>query len=163
MNNIINYNLFNLIGVINKDLIESSDIINRISEYEIDTLYILKRFGKEFGISKKYLFLKSIISYEGEKIYIKSKSIPYNKNISEEEIICTETQFIATNINSPEIKMFYDFKIRISEELPMYMQNMLGLLMKKIITNFKFFIENLNKNNINNINIINTINNNDNK
>uniref|UniRef100_A0A6C0AYV5 Uncharacterized protein n=1 Tax=viral metagenome TaxID=1070528 RepID=A0A6C0AYV5_9ZZZZ len=144
INTIINYNLFNFIGLINKDIIEKAEIVDKISEYEANTLYIFKRFGQEVGISKKYIFLNSIINYHDNFITIISKSIPYTKNISEKPIISPEMTLIISNINNQNVNINYNFKISIDEELPIYMQNILGILMKKIFYNFKIFIENLN-------------------
>ena len=142
MKNIINSKLFNLIRVINQDIIDKSEIINNISEQEIDVLYIFKRFGGDFGISKKYCFLKTIIEYHEDQILIKCKSIPYLGTINASPIFCDETTFSATNLNNSNVTIEYDFKVGIEEELPIYMENILGILMKKVFNNFKLFIEN---------------------
>tara|TARA_B100001093_G_scaffold488342_1_gene525463 strand:+ start:13492 stop:14091 length:600 start_codon:yes stop_codon:yes gene_type:complete len=155
MNNIINYKLLNLIGCINSDIIEKSEIVNNISESEIDVIYIFKRFGADFGISKKYCFLKTNIEYINENdIIIHSKSIQYLKPIDAKPIIFNDNNLYIKNINEQLINIHYDFKAYIDEEMPMYMENILGILMKKVLTNFKMFIENININNldINNIN-----------
>lgn len=154
MKDIINYKLFNLVGIINKDIIEKSEIVNFISDKEIDILYIFKRFGADLGISKKYSFFKTIIEYNNDQIIITSKSIPYLENINAEPIICSDVKFYVTNLDKLQIDIHYKFNINIEEELPIYMKNILGMLMKKILKNFKLFIENININtlNINNIN-----------
>ena len=155
MKSIINYKLFNLIGIVNKDIIEKSEIVNQVSDKEIDILYIFKRFGADLGISKKYCFLNTIIEYiDDNQITIQSKSIPYIENIKESPIICTDAKLYVTNLNKSNINIHYEFNINIDEEIPTFMQNMLGLLMKKILNNLKLFIENININtpDINNIN-----------
>ena len=156
MKDIIDNKLFNLIGIINKDIIEKSEIVNHISDNELDILYIFKRFGADLGISKKYCFFKTIIQYNTNQIIIHSESIPYLENINEEPIICKYTKLYVTNYDQSIIDIHYNFSINIEEELPIYMQNMLGILMKKILNNFKLFIENIKLNNldINNINNI---------
>ena len=42
INTIINYNLFNFIGLINKDIIEKAEIVDKISEYEVNTFVLHK-------------------------------------------------------------------------------------------------------------------------
>lgn len=149
MKDIINYKLFNLVGIINKDIIEKSEIVNFISDKEIDILYIFKRFGADLGISKKYSFFKTIIEYNNDQIIITSKSIPYLENINAEPIICRDTKLYVNNLDKLQIDIHYKFNINIEEELPVYMKNILGILMKKIFKNFKLFIENINLNTLN--------------
>ena len=152
MKNIINYKLFNFIGLVNTDTIEKSEIVDMISDVEVNVLYIFKRFGSDLGISKKYCFLNTIIEYTSEnQILIRSKSIPYEKIIEAEPIICNDAKLYATNLNKPSVDIHYTFNLNIEEELPIYMQNILGLLMKKILNNFKVFIENINNSSLENI------------
>ena len=46
-------------------------------------------------------------------------------------------------IQDTDIKMRYNFLIRMQEELPQYMENMIGLMMKKIFYNVKKFVDRL--------------------
>ena len=41
------------------------------------------------------------------------------------------------------MKLTYEFNIEFDENIPIYMENMFGLLMKKIFYNLKIFIENI--------------------
>ena len=45
------------------------------------------------------------------------------------------------SIDNSDIKIHYLFKITQSETLPIYLENMVGLMMKKIFYNIKQFIE----------------------
>jgi len=157
MKSIINYKLFNLIGIINKDIIEKSEIINKISDQEIDVLYVFKRFGQDLGISKKYCYFKTFIESDNNKIQISNYSIPYLDSINEEPILCKDAKITITNLDKSLININYNFKLSIGEELPIYMQNILGILMKKILKNFKIFMENININSLD-ISIINNVN-----
>ena len=47
------------------------------------------------------------------------------------------------------INFEFDFQILISDDLPLYMENLIGLMFKKIFYNLKQFIDNLNNLNIN--------------
>lgn len=144
---LINKNLFKLIGIINKDIIENVEIINNISDNELDLLYIFKRFGKELGISQKYMFIKSLLLKEDNIYYIKNYSIPYNNEIKQ-DCIKNEFGYLTIKDNKNNIDITYEFKMSISDELPIYMEDLIGKLMKNIFINFKLFIENSNINNI---------------
>ena len=51
--------------------------------------------------------------------------------------------------NMLNINFEFDFQILISDDLPLYMENLIGLMFKKIFYNLKQFIDNLNNLNIN--------------
>tara|TARA_Y100000389_G_scaffold171984_1_gene180043 strand:- start:3170 stop:3715 length:546 start_codon:yes stop_codon:yes gene_type:complete len=138
---LINTNLFKLIGTINKDVIERVEIINNISENEADLLYVFKRFGKELGLSQKYMYIKSLLLREKNNFYIKNYSIPYNSQIGFD---CIKNDFGYLKIEEKENNVYevsYEFKMTIEEDLPSYMENIIGNLMKNIFINFKTFIE----------------------
>ena len=87
---------------------------------------------------------------DNNTIYIKTYSIPYDGKIDAEPVTNESGYFKITNdINTNEVKVNYEFKMDINEELPIYMENIFGLMMKKIFINFKSFIENVNISNIN--------------
>jgi len=142
ISNLINTNLFKLIGTINKDIIERVEVINNISETEIDMLYVFKRFGKELGISQKYMYIKSLFLRENNNFYIKNESIPYELPIDYD---CIKNDFGYLKIEEKDnnnYEISYEFKMTIDEDLPTYMENIIGNLMKNIFINFKTFIEN---------------------
>jgi hypothetical protein len=141
-----NVNLFQLMGQLNPDIIETADIKNNISNREIDMLYVFKQFGEEFGIKKKYMYIKNLLLIENENYYIKSYSIPYNSEIS---IDCINNEFGYLKIEKKDNNMynlFYEFKMTMEDILPPYMQNIIGNIMKKIFINYKEFIEKVNIN-----------------
>ena len=138
---IINENLYNLIGTLNKDIIEKVEIVDKISDNELNILYIFNRFGEELGISKKHLFIKCFIIKEIDKIEFKSYSIPYNKIINTEPILCKEASLVIFNLQQDNIIIDYNFIMIIDEDLPIYMNNIVGILMKKILYNLKLFID----------------------
>lgn len=146
----ITVKLFKLVASINKEIIESVEIINEVSDTEVDILYKFKRFGKELGFSDKYMFIKSRMIIEENDIFIKTVSIPYTNKIVGEAITNEYGYFkISNNQNNKEVTINYEFKMDIHEELPIYMENIFGIMMKKIFLNFKSFIENVDIHNIN--------------
>ena len=69
--NLINFKLYELLGTLNKDIIESIKVINVHSSTMMDFLLIFKRFGAEVGISKKYMFIRTQrLQHEGQTEFI---------------------------------------------------------------------------------------------
>ena len=148
---IINEKLYNLIGLLNKDIIEKVEIVDKISENELNILYIFNRFGEEVGISKKHLFMKCFIKKDTNKIEFIGSSIPYNNSIDTDAIIYENGCLTITGFQTTELSIDYSFKITIDEDLPLYMTNLIGLLIKKLLYNFKVFIDNMQENILDNI------------
>ena len=142
----INEDLYKLIASLNNDIIKKIDITDKISANEFNILYVFERFGSELGISEKYLFTKCIVKKEQDKIEFISWSIPYKKAIDAEEIICKSSSLVVNNLREKELKISYEFDMDINEDLPTYLDNIIGILMKKILYNLKTFIDNLNNN-----------------
>ena len=118
----------------------------KTSDSEFNILYVFKRFGAELGICEKYLFIKCIIKKDGDKIEFISHSIPYNKVIDAEEIICKNASLNIYNLQEKQLIICYKFHMDINEDLPTYLDNIIGILMKKILYNLKIFMDNLNNN-----------------
>lgn len=140
----LNSKLFILIGELNKEIIEDVKVVNKISNNENDVLYVFKRFGSELGISKKHLLIKTLFhNNNNNNIEIIGKNININKIINNTEPIdCHFSKLIISNINNDFININYDFNMTINEDLPIYMNNIIGILMKKIFLNLKIFIDN---------------------
>ena len=133
-----------------QDVIE---IIKKDNENII--LFIFNEIGKEAGLKQKYMFLNNIKIFEQNKLIINTKSVTkeeliknnfLNKNILEktsklQEINCEYAKLTINNIHEFNVNMHYIFKIIINENLPNYLENIIGLLMKKIFLNLKIFIE----------------------
>jgi hypothetical protein len=108
-------------------------------------LFVFKRFGTEIGISQKYMHTLIERRLENDKIIFTSKSIPLSQEIPETcESVCSDNASLVVDTNNPhDIKILYDFHMDLQEDLPIYMENISGLLMKKIFIRLKQFIENI--------------------
>ena len=159
---------------VNSDLIEKIIILNKLNEDEIDICIFLKHIAKEIGIKQKYLLFRSkkeidndtkniiynnkdlsLIDNELKKKYLNIMQIDSNKI---ESLIFNygKTIISLNNLDSSElnnnknlnklidIDFKFDFQILISDDLPIYMENFVGLMFKKIFYNLKQFIDNLN-------------------
>lgn len=151
----LSFKIYDLIKRLNPDLIEDIQVIKIYSENEIDVFFKFKNIAKELGMQQRCMILKTIkktdnIDPENIKIEFKSKSInkedtdiSFFNNIDLKKYSILDCKFSDTfiNIQNINISMNYNFLIHMKEELPQYMENMIGLMMKKIFYNVKKFVD----------------------
>ena len=69
-------------------------------------------------------------------------------NFGKTHITLTEEQSSNANANNVDklisVKFSIDFQLTITDDLPIYMNNLIGLMFKKMFYNVKMFITNLN-------------------
>ena len=140
-----NLEIYNLIYNFNTDLIENIKIISDLNSDEIKLLILFKRLFKNIGIPQKYLLIKitkkktdnlvEFISEDTEDIKDTYKDLIINAD----KILCNFSKLSITKLDN-KIKCNYLFDIDIKEELP-FLENYVGLLIKKISYNFKFLLE----------------------
>tara|TARA_Y100000389_G_scaffold205118_1_gene263471 strand:- start:10005 stop:10568 length:564 start_codon:yes stop_codon:yes gene_type:complete len=143
--NIVDVGLYKVLAEINKDIIEKIDLIDDDKD-SINTklLFVFKRFGSEFGIAQKYMFLETKRIDNGTQIILESKSIPYDSQIKGCEIASSKfANLYVYLVDNHSATIKYIFNIDFHEDLPIYMENMVGVLMKKIFLRVKSFIENI--------------------
>jgi hypothetical protein len=153
IDDLLSVGLYNLMEKLNPDLIERIEILNTYSENELDVLFVFKKIGSELGLSQKYMAMKTVKSQIDNNVCFKSENIDYSKdNFLEqglnniEPLICEFAEMIIFNTHLPVIDFYYQFKINTNEDLPIYMENFIGLMMKKIFYNLKEFIDNFDYN-----------------
>ena len=144
LNKLMDFQIYNLIQKVNPDIIENIEIVSQPSPDEIEVLFIFKRFGKSAGIPQKYLFLKTTRQKSNNFILFSSTdsiNIPSNmSNHIAQRMTCKFFQL--TVLPFPEkIRLNFIFNIDVKEDLPIYMENMIGLMMKKIFYNLKLVLE----------------------
>jgi hypothetical protein len=144
LNKLMDFKIYDLIQKLNEDLIEKIEIINNISDDEIELLFIFKRFGKSAGIPQKYLVLKTkkymtnnLILFKSEDSKIKIKQM---ENHIAQKMDCKFAQLTIIPFQN-KLRLNYKFSIDMKEDLPIYLENMMGLMMKKIFYRLKIFIE----------------------
>lgn len=163
--------IYDLLEKVNVDLIEKIYILDTINDYETDICILLKQIAKEVGIKQKYVLFRatkyannlnnSITFYNKDLIYDHKdliedylKSINLNTEIYEpmtfnfgKTYITLNDEDNSTNNNVDKlitIKFSIDFQLTIADDLPIYMNNLIGLMFKKMFYNVKMFITNLN-------------------
>lgn len=148
LNQLMDFKIYELIQQLNEDLIEEIKILKQDNENIIDILFVFKRFGKSAGIPQKYLVLKTFRKKMENLILFKSEDCPYElnemKNHTAQRMKCNFAQLTIIPYNE-KLRMNYKFSIDMKEDLPIYMENLLGLMMKKIFYRLKIFIEKENK------------------
>ena len=146
--NVVNFKLFELMAELNKDIIEKQIIINTEDNY-IDLLITFNKFSDDLGINKQYYSTRTTLIEFDDKTVFSSNNINIDKNkidldFSRYNLIKDSNKVLEFNyLNTNTMKCKYNFSMAIDEDLPSYMENMLGLLMKKVFFRLKTFIENI--------------------
>ena len=160
--------LYNLIEKVNVDLIDKIYILNCLetsNNQETDICIVLKQIAKEVGLKQKYILFRStkylnklnsnITYYNKDLIYEHKELIPaYLKSLNldndkYEALTFTFGKTIITLSNDIDeilinLKFSIDFQITMTDDIPKYMTNFIGLMFKKMFYNVKLFIDNLN-------------------
>jgi hypothetical protein len=156
--------IYDLLEKVNSDLIEKIYIFDTINEYETDVCILLKQIAKELGVKQKYVLFRTtkylnnlnnnITFYNKDLIYEHKdlianylKSIDLNTEKYEPMIFNfgkTYISFINDTDKLVSVKFSIDFQLTITDDLPIYMNNLIGLMFKKMFYNLKTFIYNLN-------------------
>ena len=143
-----NFNIYKLLFELNKDIIESIEIIDLLSDNEANILIILKEIGDTIKIPKNYLYLTIHKIYNNNEILfestnnnnidkIKNKIIGCNKTISEYSVLKI--------INNDNKLIFnYEFNFKMVLQQSKFVNNIVALLIKKVFYKLKLFIENSN-------------------
>jgi hypothetical protein len=136
--------MYSLLYNLNKDNFEKIEIKKWISPNEVEVLFLFKPFGKDLGIKPKYMYIKTVADIKNEKHIYTSSDIDY-PNMSElskyERIKNTISTMVINFESDSKINIYYIFKFELFHTLPIYMENILGLTMKKMFLNLKNFIE----------------------
>ena len=166
--------IYDLLEKVNVELIEKIYILDVINEYETDVCIVLKHIAKEVGIKQKYVMFRTTkysnnlnnnitfynqdLIYEHKDLinaYLKSINLNTEKyeamifNFGKTHItLHDEEQSSNANANNVDklisVKFSIDFQLTITDDLPIYMNNLIGLMFKKMFYNVKMFITNLN-------------------
>jgi hypothetical protein len=143
---LLNDNIYELITKLNPDFFEDFKIIQEYDDNSKDIYVSFHSFGKELGIQKKIMFINLKKCIYGNEIHFIGKHITKENQSKHHDVIEHKHSIIKINfINSHFVEIDYKFNVDIKEDLPIYMENMIGIIMKKIYLNLKTFIENSNK------------------
>lgn len=145
--NIVNFKLFELLAELNKDIIEKNIILNYNSDEYIESTILFNKFSDELGLEKHFVCTKTTKNEFDDKTVFQStpSTIPDNLiNSNEYKSFKDSSSTLQFNyISNNSMNLCYSFAMDLDVELPTYMENMIGLIMKKTIFRLKSFIENI--------------------
>ena len=144
LHDIINLNMYNLLFTLNRDNIEKIEIKKWNSSNEVEVLFLFKPFGKDLGVKPKYMYVKTTANISNDKHVYTSIDIDYPnlEEVKNYEKVKNAISTMIVNFDSDhKININYIFKFDLIQSLPIYMENILGLIMKKMFLNLKNFIE----------------------
>jgi hypothetical protein len=154
------FEIYDLLEAQNKELIEKIIILDK-TENEAIICILISHIAKEIGIKQKYMLFRStkILNKLNNSVTFYNKDVKliceklkedYLKqlnliNSNYEALIYNygKTQINVYNDNNDvsSVKFNIDFQVIIDDDLPLYMENLVGLMFKKMFYNLKnYFI-----------------------
>jgi hypothetical protein len=151
----INLDIYNLMFTLNKDNFDKIEMHSMASTTlssgsenknlnEVNVLFLFKPFSTDLGIKPKYMYVRVTEVCEPNKKTYNCVDVDYPnpeelKNY--DKIINTISSMVVNFESYHKINISYIFKLELSHSLPIYMENIMGLIMKKVFLNLKQFIE----------------------
>ncbi len=147
-----NFNIYKLLFQLNKDIIESIEIIDSISENEANILIIFKEMGDIIKIPKNYIYVTVKKKYINNQILFESINNNNIQNIKNKIANCNKTinnfSILKITKDNDILNFDYEFKFNITFHQSNFIDNIIALLIKKVFYKIKVFIENsINNNN----------------
>ena len=161
--------IYELLEKVNVELIEKIYILDTINNYETDVCILLKQIAKEIGIKQKYVMFRTTkfsnnlnnnitfynkdLIYEHKHLindYLKSINLnteiyePMTFNFGKTHITLNDEHYVNNTDKVINVSFSIDFQLTIADDLPIYMNNLIGLMFKKMFYNVKQFITTLN-------------------
>jgi hypothetical protein len=148
----INLEIYNLMFKLNKDNFEKIELdnITTISSSrdkvinEVNVLFLFTPFASDLGIKPKYMYVRVTEVCEPNKKTYNCVDVDY-PNPEElkkyDKVVNTISSMVVNFESCHKINISYIFKLDLIHSLPIYMENIMGLIMKKVFLNLKQFIE----------------------
>ena len=154
MERFCNYNIFRLIYEVNRNDAIEMLILDELKEPEIgsaDMILIFKRKGEDFGMKQKYMSLNIKLTtsgtnyvFEGETIYKNNTTINGKDPSTIEQIRDASAVFYISLLSSEKMRVQFMLSVPVPRiEQPSYLEHNLGMVMKKVLSRTKLFIENM--------------------
>lgn len=155
IHSIVGLKLYTLLYELNRDIIHTFKVVNE-TETTIETVTLFKPFGRDFGISPKAMHTVSTMQLETDACTFKSVDVQLGKNTEinhipkkYERIQSTHSKLIVYFLSANDLQ--FDFTFELSDDdgdqeegsssCPIYMENSVALMIKKMFCRLKGFTE----------------------
>lgn len=156
IHSVVGLKLYTLLYELNRDVIHTFKIINE-TETTIETVTLFKPFGKDFGIAPKAMHTVSTMQLEPgvctfDGVDVKQDNANANNEINHipkkyECIRSTHSKLIVYFLSENDLQFDFTFELSDNDsdneidERPIYMENSVALMIKKMFSRLKTFIE----------------------
>ena len=148
---IVGLKLYTLLYELNRDIIHTFKIVKE-DDYTIETLLLFKPFGKDFGISPKCMHTTCTMSYDTgsnaccifDSVDVVVDAGIVNIPKKYERIQTTHSKLIVYILSEHDLQFDFTFHLNEDaslEESPIYMENSVALMIKKMFCRLKVFTE----------------------
>ena len=128
---------YQLLAKLNPDIIQNLSVSsNSPSHQTVELIFV--SFAKELGMTPKTMQLELQNFSTDTSISFRGQS---PKEIAKNNVICEQSEFNATSSESGHTNICYQFHLDFQEDLPIYLQDIPGLLMKKMFFRLKQYLE----------------------
>ena len=153
IHSIVGLKLYTLLYELNRDIIHTFKVVNE-TETTIETVTLFKPFGRDFGISPKAMHTVSTMQLESDACTFKSVDVQLGENTEinhipkkYERINSTHSKLIVYFLSANDLQ--FDFTFELSDDsndqevssCPIYMENSVALMIKKMFCRLKGFTE----------------------
>jgi hypothetical protein len=156
IHSIVGLKLYTLLYELNRDIIHTFKVVNE-TETTIETVTLFKLFGRDFGISPKAMHTVSTMQLESDACTFKSVDVQLGENTEinhipkkYERIQSTHSKLIVYFLSANDLQ--FDFTFELSDDdgdqeeeggsrCPIYMENSVALMIKKMFCRLKGFAE----------------------
>ena len=147
MDTFVNFNIFKLIETLNTDIIECIHLEPHSGNLDTRKIcMVLKPFGKEFGLSQKYILSTTTKIQSNQNVQFISN--PLDELGTIQLVVDAEPVHFSANLNIDIVSRFhldetYTFNLELDTELPIYMEKLPGQFIQKIFIRLKTYMESL--------------------
>lgn len=139
----INLELYDLIMKLNPDILDDIKI-EKIGENKANVLYLFKPMIEGMGIAKPYIYTHIQMEKHDNTVMYKSHNLKYNmKDANYKQLIDNGSILFIQIINNNEINIVYSFSIDLDKDMPKYLENYIGVLIKKLFYRVKRHFNNI--------------------
>lgn len=153
IHSIVGLKLYTLLYELNRDIIHTFKVINE-TETTIESVTLFKPFGKNFGIAPKAMHTVSVMQLESDVCTFNGIDVlPNNASGTThipkkyERIQSPHSKLIVYFLSAHDLQ--FDFTFELADEndeqetlnCPVYMENSVALMIKKMFCRLKLFIE----------------------